>query len=413
MRRVALSLSAAFLPFALLWTSPVHAASGGSLDSSFGSSGKVLTSIGANDFPYAALLQPNGDIVVSASSGAGFQALRCLPNGSLDQTFGSGGIAQGPAAAHNGNVLAIQGDGRILVVGSQVTLTGSNFAISRLNGNGTVDTSFGNGGTVTTEFFAQPNGSQESVSALLVQADGKILAGGAVGNGSGYRGTPFFTGLARYENNGALDPTFGSGGIVIATAVRGATALAEDASGNIFDLNTSVIAEFSPNGTHDASVTPAPLTVRSQGGANAFLADGRFLFAQSIVHRGDSDVQAVRYTATGSLHPTFNNPPVDYTSAEARDYASSIALQPNGQAVLAGPHTTYSWASSFGLERVNVDGSLDAGFGSGGTLTTSFGATDDTARAVLVQPDGKIVAVGRSSDSSTGTTSVAIARYLG
>ena len=85
-------------------------------------------------------------------------------------------------------------------------------------------------------------------------------------------------------------------------------------------------------------------------------------------------------------------------------------MQPNGQIVIAG--SSFKDTSVFGLARLDTNGSLDSTFGSTGVLTTSFQG-DDGATAVLIQPNGDIVAVGFSENNTTGVTDIALARYIG
>lgn len=86
------------------------------------------------------------------------------------------------------------------------------------------------------------------------------------------------------------------------------------------------------------------------------------------------------------------------------------AARPHGQIVIAGSH--FEGTSVFGLARLDTNGSLDSGFGNAGVLTTSFQGGDG-ATAVLIQPNGDIVAIGFSEDNTTGVTDIALARYLG
>ena len=315
----------------------------GSLDPAFGNGGKVLSpGGGATD----AILQSNGDIVVSTGSGVA----RFLPTGQLDATFGSGGLASAGFVGGEGlQGVALQPDGKIIWVGSQNTpgfpaFGTFSFALARFNANGTLDTSFGAGGTVLSSSL--PNGI---------------------------------------------------------------TALGLDAAGNIFTL--PVRAEFSSTGQADAGVTPAPITASSRGGSSAFLPSGQFVQATGVtVAKHDVDVQVQRFNADGSLASA--SPAFDYSGAagldQAIDGAGAVAVQANGQAVAGGAH--FLSTSPFGLARVNPDGTLDTGFGSGGVLTTTFNG-NEAVEAVLTQPDGKIIAAGFSEDNTTGQSFIALARY--
>jgi len=117
-----------------------------------------------------------------------------------------------------------------------------------------------------------------------------------------------------------------------------------------------------------------------------------------------------RFNADGSIASA--SPAFDYSGAagldQAIDSAGAVAVQANGQAVAGGAH--FLSTSPFGLARVNPDGTLDAGFGSGGVLTTTFNG-DEAVGAVVIQPDGKIIAAGFSENNTTGHVFIALARY--
>ena len=383
----------------------------GSLDPTFGNGGKVLTDLGVGaGVPSDAVLQPNGDIVISG----GFGVARYLPTGKLDTTFGSGGLAStGFAGGESGTGVALQPDGKIIWVGSQGNPSfpagGTfSFAVARFTANGTLDTSFGTGGQASVEFFAPPmQGAQEFAGAVLVQPDGKILVAGSARQGQ-IRFAPIQGALARFNANGTLDTSFGTGGKILSSS-GGITALGLDAAGNIFTLPTR--AEFSPTGQADTGVTPAAITASSHGGSSIFLPSGQFVQANTIgVAKHDVDVQVQRFNADGSIASA--SPAFDYSGAagldQAIDSAGAVAVQANGQAVAGGAH--FLSTSLFGLARVNPDGTLDTGFGSGGVLTTTFNG-DEAVGAVVIQPDGKIIAAGFSENNTTGHVFIALARY--
>jgi uncharacterized delta-60 repeat protein len=378
-----------------------------SLDPTFGHGGVVLTNLsgGAGD----AALQANGDIVVAG----GFGLARYLPNGTLDTSFGVRGLAQLPAAfglGAFGPALAVQPDGKYVWAGAAATTEDSNAAFEavRFNANGTVDQTFGTGGVATTSF---PNSGVQGADTVLVQPDGKILLGGEVLPDINH--APPDAALARFNANGTPDQTFGHGGQVLSTAAVGdITALGLDAAGDIFVLPAH--AEFTTQGQPDSTVSPAAITTSSHGPGAAFLASGGYVLATSpAVAKHDDDIQVQRLNADGTVAAT--SPAFDYSGAtgidQAFDTAHGVAVQPNGQIVVDGGHFA-GGSSPVGLARVNGNGSLDTAFGNGGTLTTTIQG-DDGAAAVLIQPDGKIIAVGFSENNSTGETDVFLARYLG
>jgi uncharacterized delta-60 repeat protein len=393
--------------------SAAAAGTAGSLDPAFGKGGVVLTNLGLNAagsqiqaVATDAALLSNGDIVAAGN----FGLVRYLPNGTLDTSFGAGGLAQLPP---NGIPsfrpgLAVQPDGKYVWAGEATAANGTNgaFAAVRFNANGTVDQAFGTGGMATAAF---PNSNVQGAGTVLVQPDGKILLGGEV---LPNMRAPADGALVRFNSNGTLDQTFGSGGQVLSTATVGnITALGLDAAGDIFVLPAH--AEVSPTGQLDSTVTPAAITASSRGTGAAFLASGGYVLATSVVvTRNDTDIRVKRFNADGSVAAA--SAAFDFSGAtgldQARDSVNGVAVQPNGQIVVGGAH--FLATSPVGLARLNTDGSLDTTFGTGGTLTTTIQG-NEAAQALLLQPDGKIIAVGFSENNATGVADVLLARYLG
>jgi uncharacterized delta-60 repeat protein len=406
----------------LLGANPAAAqAASGSLDPAFGNGGKVLTGL-SGEMPSDAVLQPNGDLLVSMGlgGGAGFGVARYLPNGRLDTGFGNGGFAQAtlgsvggqPAAGPATRALALQPNGQIVVVGDVGSLSGQavDVGVARFNANGSADTTFGNHGVVTTPVFAPSAGfGGQRTDAVLVQSNGEILVGTSASQIT-YRSGQTTGAVVRYTPDGSLDSTFGAGGMLVSSRLGVVTTLGVDASGDVFVLPAAL--ELSPTGQIDGSVSAAPMVSSSQGGADAFLPNGQHVAAKSVgVAKHDYEVTAQRFNAGGSLDAAFNSPSLHYAGTGAsNDSASAVAIAPNGQIVYGGArfHST----SAFGLARVNADGTVDAAFGNGGALTTDFQG-DESVIALLVQPNGSIVAVGYSQDNATGQVDVALARYLG
>ena len=182
--------------------------SNGTLDTGFGNGGKVTNLIGGySGYGASVALQGDGKIVVAGSSGTAFALARYNSDGTLDTGFGSGGsVTTSIGIVAIGKSLTLQSDGKIVLAGQAIVIGyGWNFALVRYNSNGTLDTSFGSGGKVTTPFG---NGSDVGNSVVL-QLDGRIVVAGWSSNGS----NDDFA-LVRYNTNGTLDTSFGSGGMV-------------------------------------------------------------------------------------------------------------------------------------------------------------------------------------------------------
>jgi uncharacterized delta-60 repeat protein len=182
-------LSSLWVFLALLSPRSAEAVAPGSLDTSFDTDGKVTTDFGGifplyHDCAYAVALQPDGKILAGGStgqcggSGDNFALARYNADGSLDTTFGTGGKVTTDFFGTRDEIhsLAIQSDGKIVAVGFTV-VSGTNwdFAIARYNTNGSLDTAFGTGGKVTTEF---QSGDFAEAFGVVIQGNGKIVGGG-------------------------------------------------------------------------------------------------------------------------------------------------------------------------------------------------------------------------------------------
>ena len=235
----------------------------GTLDTSFGKSGKVA---GANG---AAALYPvgtaNAGKIVTGSSaavksgGTQFSLTRYNANGSVDTTFGSSGTVRTSFGYFAGaGSVVVQPDGRVVAVGGTQSHDFSNggvqdLAIARYNANGSLDTTFGVGGKAVTD---AGDGRAETFNAVALQPDGKIVAAGE----SGGRFV-----VVRYNTNGTPDTTFGPdhSGVVLVTAGGDATALAIQSDGRILlggytgynptDYQKWALARLNPDGTLDGA----------------------------------------------------------------------------------------------------------------------------------------------------------------
>jgi uncharacterized delta-60 repeat protein len=338
----------------------------GSLDRSFGSAGEVAAPAGAAG---GIARQPDGKLVVAGSGGSGFVLVRYTSDGLLDTTFGTRGTTQtdfGPMSAQAAAV-AIQADGKIVAAGPLGAAAG--FAVARYNANGSLDTTFGKNGRVTTEV-----GGGGVAFALAIQPDGKIVVAGSVSGSSSFlRGlTPGDElAVARYNPDGTLDTTFGTGGVVASA----------------FGLRAA------------------------QGSAVVLQRDGKIVVAGAGQATASTPPEVIlaRFAPDGSPDPGFGSNGVAATPVPTPGncdgcglYANAIALQADGKLVAAGQGCSIGcW---FALERYNPNGSLDQTFGTAGRVTTYFGSIDscskqggDFANAVELQPDGKIVAAGYSN----------------
>jgi uncharacterized delta-60 repeat protein len=275
----------------------------GSLDPSFGNGGKVRVS--DPDFPAsptvgrAVALQSDGKIVVLGSYNAWPAVVRLLPNGQLDTGFSGDGQYVYEPSQSNGFGLGIQTIGaeeRIVVAGEDKI--NRNFSVFRLTPQGVLDPSFGSGGVVTTD--VQDDSFWEWYEGLAVDAEQRILAVGNTMTTETYQKAG--TVVARYLQSGALDTSFGSGGVV----------------------------------------SVSPLLARGSAHAIATQSDGRIVVGGEVSAYDDEDyMSAWRFNADGSPDLSFGNGGWVGTALPGYqdEYANAVALQPDGKIVLAGDVT--------------------------------------------------------------------------
>jgi uncharacterized delta-60 repeat protein len=367
-----------YLPATQTATVTVSATAPGSLDNGFGTSGIAATTVGSlnDDIVNAVAIQPlDGKILLAGYSKVSsteneFSLVRLNTDGTLDSNFGGGGkvlIPIGTKIDEAEAVVVQPSDGKILLAGyTQVSTTQKEFALVRLDTDGTLDTTFNTTGKVTKAIGS----TDDEAEAVVVQPDGKIVVAGFTTSGGVMK-----IALARYTAAGAPDTGFGTNGLVVTAA-----------------------------GT-DGSVANA-LALQSNG---SIVAGG---WAANV--STTSAFVVVRYNTDGSLDHTFDTTGIAVTAVgTAYNSGLACAIQPSdGKILLAGGAYQNSNLGQFALARYNTDGSLDTSFGSNGTgtVTTPIGTLFDMIYGIAVQSDGKIVAAG-ATETSSGVYEVALARY--
>jgi uncharacterized delta-60 repeat protein len=403
-------------------TGAAAAVTPGSLDTAFGTGGIVTTNLTARGAggEEGALQEPNGDIVVVLGEGM----LRFLPNGQLDTSFGTNGLATGILV--EANALAVQPNGQIITSGVNLAgpTTSPVVGFTRLNANGTVDTTFGTDGTTTIPVTLAGRATDVGPAAMLVQPDGKILVTGSASVQTGRRTGVTDGVIARLNANGTLDTTFGTGGVTLITANRFPTGLGLDAAGDIFALPGQAgvppqpgVTELSPAGQLDATVTPERLTATSAG-ATFDPANEQFVYSQFVSPLGSEtlfDAEIQRYTTAGTLASSTGPFTFAGTSGSVRSIPSALAVLPNGQALVIGTQANGATSAAeqsavVAFARSNPDGTLDPSFGTGGTALTSVSLGGNGFGALFPQSDGTVIAVGEGTVSPT-QSGLVIARF--
>jgi len=335
-------------------------AASGDLDTSFSGDGRVTTNFGLApgraDYLSGIAIQSNGKIVAVGSSSGDFAVTRYNVNGSLDTTFsGDGRVITNFGGWENANDVIMQSDGKIVVSGQKCPDAACDVALARYNANGMLDTTFSGDGKQTTD----AGGDNGSEGGLAIQSDGKIVMAGYAWNG-----TDREFAIYRYNTNGSLDTTFSGNGIAI---------------GN-FGLNRFDV-------TRDLAIQ----------------SDGKIIVVgNSSDENGDNfDFAIARLNPNGTADTTFSGDGRQLTNFGELDAVYSVALQPNGKIVVAGYRSGAQ--SQFAIVRYNPNGSLDTSFNGTGrkafSITSGF---DSWAKDVIVQSDGKIVVLGDTLNASFG-----------
>jgi uncharacterized delta-60 repeat protein len=376
----------------------VNYISPGSLDASFGSGGTARAIFGTDGmgptWGNALLQQPDGKLVVVGEYikwgvGSYFALARFNPNGSLDTSFGSDGKV-GTRFNQDGAAFAaaLQPDGKIIAVGGA---NNNVFAAVRYKSDGSLDSSFGSGGLVTTDF---PGNNYDCAEAVVVQADHKIILAGI----SDYDGGDSDFALARYNPDGSLDTTYGDNGTVVTNVgsdiyntISGAVLQADGKMVVVgFSDNGPVVARFNTDGSLDNQFGTGGSVYFIKQGPDGFTVtlqgDGKIL----VAGQGPDHLYIERFTTDGQPDSSFGTNGV-VTTGGVDCYGGSqggIRALSNGKIIYAG-----TCGNNFTLARYNWNGSLDASFGTGGIAMTSLGG-DSVAHRVVFQPDGKIIAAG-------------------
>jgi uncharacterized delta-60 repeat protein len=385
-----------------------HAAgAAGQLDPTFAFGGQLRVVVDSsasskNVHPNGIAVQPDGGLVV-AVDGSGSFLVRLGPLGARDGRFGVNGrvvTIDAPRA------VLVQPDGKIVVAGGRTTLQ-----IARYKPDGTPDPGFGVSGIVTETFATILSGSAAGAADIVMQPDGKLVVVGSADRSIA---------LLRLNPNGTLDPSFGSGGKVLTSHPSGdafGTAIALSADGRlavagyVVALNNGagwVTARYNNDGSLDASfggggLVTGPLGANSQTARHIIVqGDGRLVVAGN----GGGRAAVVRYNVNGTLDASFGTDGVVSLVVADDTGASALALQPDGK-LLVGITPISQRMSAV---RLLSSGAIDASYAAPALLTVGDGTTLFSA---VLQPDGKLVLGGSLAIASDERVDLAFARLQG
>jgi len=359
----------------------------GSLDPSWGEGGVVTTPLGKFASAFDVAVQPDGKVVVvgeaPGAKNEDFAIVRYLSNGKLDPSFGEGGIVILPVGTEGdqGRVVAIGPGGRIAVVGiSDLPSSRNAVGVAMLESDGTPEAAFAGDGTTLIQ---TESGEDDRGEGVDFQSDGKIVIADSTGAGIG----DGFT-LIRLGLDGKPDPSFGGDGVV-ETPIPGEGGVEE---GRISDVLVQ------PNG-------------KIVGGG--YGVDSVGVTMETVIK-----FEVVRYLSNGELDPSFGSGGmVGVRLPSPYSFGRKLALDPSGRLILGGTYDAnpapLEENEAPALMRFNPNGSLDPSFGSGGIVVGTLGAgiEEESIEGLALQPDGKIVTSG-SRYAEPGGGSGVVSRYI-
>lgn len=402
------------------------------LDTSFGNgTGKASTSLGLQSNGASGMVrQSSGKLVLAASCVGSSLYNFCLTrfdvDGNLDTSFGNAGKVIAPIGSSQAvvNAVALDSTDRIVVAG-RCTLPTAGFCVARFNANGALDTTFGNGGAMGTTII----GSADEAFTIAITSTGKIVLAGSC--------TPVQDRaicISRYLTDGTLDLTFNPAapnpadrGKVITNVGDGmAYAVSSLADQRVvvagYCRSAAMVPVFcalryNEDGTADNSfgtsgktlLSLSPFGNRSIAMAATLQPDGKLVVVGYCGISTDDDFCVARLNADGTLDATFNGTGSARTPVgEGRDNATSVALQPDGRIVVAGTCFRTANDADICAARYNANGTPDTSFNRLGKIVIYLSDGYESASAVLVQPDGKIV-IGAACNETA--SNVCVIRY--
>jgi uncharacterized delta-60 repeat protein len=398
----------------------------GALDTSF-AGGKVLVDMGiSDDYGYAVAVQPDGKVLVAgtiAEHQGDFALLRLTRDGAPDPTFGAGGKVFTDFAGFTDTIyaIAVQDDGKIVVAGTSIVAGSSfDFAAARYLPDGTLDNSFGGDGKVTTALSTDI----DIARALAIQPDGKIVVAGE--SSRGYSSTGLDFALVRYNSDGSLDGTWGTGLVVTPMKAGAGRDVISGLALQTIDHETRVvavggdgdfaIARYRANGALDTTFGTGGKVMGLYGSvigmahaAAVTASNGLFVAGQA-----DHDFAIVKLTQAGQVDTSFGKIKTAVSSTN-EDGANALAIDGNYVVAAGWMKEGMTSSANFTIVRYDATGHLDTAFGDKGIAVTPIAAAakTDFGMAMALQADDRVPTVRAviGGYASTSNFDFAVARY--
>lgn len=339
----------------------------GDLDTSFGDQGKLRFPVGAvKSFVMDMAKQPDGKILLGGRTWdnvtGDFAVVRLNEDGSFDDTFGANGIFRlATAEIEASEAIALLEDGTILMVGYR----DDNLAVAKITADGIMDTTFGVNGWVILPFDDLASYGDD----LAIQDDGKIVIAGFVLNGE----NRFQVAAARLNADGSVYTTFGTDGKVLF---------------NVGDWN-----DFGEG-----------IAIQSDG--KILIGDHKWIANLDQRH----DLFVARLNTDGSLDTSYGTSGVVTARlVDGANYASELVLQADGKPILMG-YTIFQGLIDMAMVRFDTDGNLDSTFNGNGMVSFDNDGREDYGYSMALQADNKIILVGYSYGG--GGSEFEVVRFL-
>jgi len=319
----------------------------GSLDTSFGTGGIINNTLPIATEEGAAAIDASGNILILGYS----ELVRLTPTGVIDNAWGSSGIV--PLGSCRSTAIALQPDGKIVVAGSD--------SVCRFNADGTMDNTFGSGGLAAVPAATGTSGGINALRLETIGGKDFILGGGQLGPNWSF-------GLVRLTSDGGIDSTFGTGGqVVLFPDVEGwVSSVVLDPKQNILAAavvtghGSFVLARFTPDGILDTTFGDP--------------------ISGSTTRSGIAVVSVRGTTSINRSNKTLAFGTVDGATKIYYSFGTGI--------------TPYDTPSYFGLARFDSAGTIDKTFGGVGVVAADFGEHLNSGHAIIVQSSGEIVEAG-------------------
>jgi uncharacterized delta-60 repeat protein len=413
----------------------LHCGTPGALDTRFGTEGTTTTDWpGLNALPESIALQTDGRILVAGTASDGaqvsdFAVARYRRDGKLDARFGAAGMAliEFPGGGARANAIALHQHGSSIVAGSFSTGDGtSRIALIRLRADGTLDPTFADNGRLLDDF----GGSVNHANAIVTQRDGSIIVVGQVSAPGAYAG--YYCALSRYHRNGRLDTNFGTDGRTV-TDFGGdfnqgcnAVSLQNDGKIVVAGFNktkqftmTFALARYERNGTLDQTFGTGGKVLADIGGSSSADAlsiqpNGSIVVAGTVSNLGSGaaiQFAVARFNRYGAFDTSFGNGGKVFTDFDGTNaVAALVDVRHSGKILVVGKWSG-SGAEGLALARYTEQGALDVSFGVDGKILSAPDMSESVLQAAALDPFGNIVVSG-AVVSPSGVADFGLARYF-